>query len=112
MIISNSSICSNKGTCGNEGAGSFVLPQNFHVKTDQYFGLSAKRKPRNFVFYMKADALERSNNSNMFCDIFTISRGGGQKTNLFNSMQRTYGLQYRCDTIDLFIYFIENMGTS
>ena len=68
------------------------------------------------MFYIKADALERWNNPNMFCDIFTISWGGGWKTEMFNSnayaMQRTYWLQYRCDTIDVFIYFIEIIGRS
>ena len=44
----------------------------------------------------------------MFCDIFTISRGGGRKTEMFNSssyiMQRASWLQYRCETIDIQIF--------
>ena len=93
-----------------KGAGSFVLPQNFHVKTDQYLGLSTKKTLINYMFYIKADALERSNNPNMFCDIFTISRGGGRKTEMFNSnayaMQRTYRLKYRCNKIDILYSYI------
>ena len=44
----------------------------------------------------------------MFCDIFTISRGRGRKTEMFNSssyvMQCASWLQYRCETIDIQIF--------